>query len=110
MQHAAPGFSLILSNPLICEPALSRSTLLQATVVPRSCNPIEGSQDRPRRPAKRENTQSADSLVETLATMPVKALDLYKSVFTFGDTIDLLPEAYYHFQEKECVSFRTSTD
>lgn len=39
-----------------------------------------------------------------------RCLDLYKSIFSFGDIIDLLPEAYYHFQEEEWVSFRTSTD
>lgn len=42
--------------------------------------------------------------------VPVKAFDLYKSIFSFGDIIDLLSEAYYHFQEEEWVSFRTGTD
>ena len=102
-----PGFSLILSNPLTCEPELPRSIPLQATMVPGSCNSIEGLRDQPQWLQKGRIPLSSNSFMAMFVTVPIKALDLQKSIFF--PPINPLPKASYHSQEK-CVSFRTSID
>lgn len=75
------GFSGILSNPFTCEPELPHSVPLQATMVPGSCNSIEGLWIDPNGPCKKgEYTWILVLLRQCLQLWQVRPL-IYRSLY-----------------------------